>query len=251
MDIQTRAAARGASYRLLLHAGVIAAACFWPNGCALNGKRDTSIKQDDHHWMSRLAVAYLQTPSVIGAPEGSTWDFDPLPADELQVVLSKRMPPAGAVPPDASTIEVLAECLGKRLVIVPPQAGALLMQEFGFPHKYRQSPFPGASLGECLQTILDSLAPITGAWLPKEQESILGSPVSIATRVPCIYTICLTKRHVLFIRVPRDVPYAPAASDVVDRKAAQWRRMKEEQKNLQEQWLGLPKGGSSEGPEFP
>jgi hypothetical protein len=174
-------------------------------------------------------------PGVIGAPEESTWDFDPLSAEELQNFLAKRLPPAEKVPPDASTIEILAQYGGKRLVVIPEEARELLLQEFGFPHKYRDSPFPGLSIGRCLQAIIESLAPVTGTCFAEQQDSMLGFFNSADPTVPRIYVVCVTKRHLIIIHFPRDVPYSLPYPDVVDPKAVQWRKMKEEEKKLQEQ----------------
>ena len=181
----------------------------------------------------------MQAPNVMGAPAHCTWDFYPLAGDELRAFLAKKMPEPSEVGPDESAIEVVAKCSGKRLIVIPEDAREPVLRLFGFPRRYREfygsvdlGDRSGVSIGACLQVIIDALAPAGS----RPEGDTLFAEEPRDTEFPSIYVVLVTKRHLVFIRVPRDVECAVRQKGGVDPRAEKARAMQREREEFRREW---------------
>ena len=172
-------------------------------GCGGADDPDRLVEWDNKYVQRHLVCASLQVPGVIGATEDVTWDVAPLPKEELRDFLVTKLPAPDKVPPDAGPMDVLVKYAGKRLVVIPEEAGEILRRGLRISYKDLCSGHydAGMSIGHCLQIMIETVAPVTGDTY-ELNPFVSGED---GTARPSVYVVLVTKRNLILLLIPRDI----------------------------------------------
>jgi len=215
----------GKQRRRLAFVALLAIVAVEPIGCAVTqtidespaaiGTAPTALPaEEQYRFQDRLVSAQALLPYDPMA--GKLWDFEPLSGKELTQFLSMRLPPSDAVPSEATYLQVLEQSTGKKVLVIPVQCESRVLTP---PHRYlrllegvagpgKPRPWPGVTVGFLLQQLVDPPNPEGSFW------QSYWNP-SYENQLEYVYVVLVTKRHILFLRVPRDGMQSPASLDAV------------------------------------
>jgi hypothetical protein len=129
---------------------------------------------------------------------GQAWNWGGLSAEETEAILSRRMPKAEEVKPEATSTEVLEQVTGRAVVWIPELTPE---QKAEPPMLYREEMANWPDHGPARLTVKEYLRP----FLTMSSEFGYHLPVSYEPDDPEMCNVILvTRDHLLIIAVPAD-----------------------------------------------